>query len=188
MRRMRRNSHISLQGECGLCVLAAPKINSSCVLKCVAYRWIFIHPQSRVASRQGPKLLLTLSCSVPLPSIQLQGHPEEERREGICLLSDEEERIDTRDQSFSFRYFPFMSTCPAMEREERVAKHRYKLQFDQFTSNQRTHTRPHMLRPPCYLRQFNHWSQALSGLKALRKLWDSFHFISALEGKLCSSA
>ncbi len=186
MRRMRRNSHISLQGECGLCVLAAPRINSSCVLKCVAYRWIFTHLQPSVTSQQGIKFISNTFVFRPLPSTQLQGHPEVERREGICLLSDEEKRIEMSDQSFSFKYFPFMSTCPAMEQGERVAKYRYKLQFDQFTSNQRTHT--HMLRPPCYLSQFNQWSQAVSDLKALRKLWDSFHFISPLEGKLCSSA
>lgn len=39
----------------------------------------------------------------------------------------------------SFNYWSFMSTCPAKEWGEKIAKYRYKLQFDQFISNQRTH-------------------------------------------------
>lgn len=122
-RRMRRNCHISLQGEWSLCVLAVPGINSSRDLRCVVYWWIFMQLQSQGADQQGPKLCPILSLFCPLPSIKLQVHPEvERRRERICLVREERRGLisEIKDKFLTFKYFSSLRNCRALQQGERV--------------------------------------------------------------------
>lgn len=137
-------------------------INSSCDLKCGLYQWIFIRWRSPASCFHN---FLVLSFTL------------------IDVLAFAYWAMGRIKDKFLSNTFP--SWEPALQWGKWVEKFCSKRQFDQFISNLRKY--PHMLRPPYYLSQFNHWSQAESDLKVLRSFL-SFHFIPAFKAKLCYSA